>query len=260
MTDPHFRSFDNQYFDFQSGCKVVAAQNDKIDIHLRLEKKSGYSAINAVGLNLETGATVEIDETAAVIVNGGTPLSPGFGMLNLGGGYELYEYPSTGGNGNPGSGTYKVFLPVDGYDSGTFFVSVDVFSYSQQICGGGNCPKGEEDCDRETRKDIANAERNHDFNNPDLPGGNNTDDCPLYNYGYMSFRIQGHGSIFEGSKGICGDWNESDPSDPSVQGFNDRDSNPIPQEGVSTACITLLIACFPIFFVLLKRFYYSYLS
>ena len=85
MTDAHVRSFDYQYFGFQSGCKVVAAQNDKIDTHLRLEKKSGYSAINAVGLNLETGATVEIDKTAAVINNGGTPVSPGFGMLNLGG-------------------------------------------------------------------------------------------------------------------------------------------------------------------------------
>ena len=77
-------------------------------------------------LNLEI-ATVEIDETPAVIVNGGTPLSPS--MLNLGGGYELYEYPSTSGNGNSASGTYKVFLPVDGYDYGTLFLSV-VWKYT----------------------------------------------------------------------------------------------------------------------------------
>ena len=37
---PHFRTWDNHYYDFQSGCDTVLSKNDNMELHARLAQQT----------------------------------------------------------------------------------------------------------------------------------------------------------------------------------------------------------------------------
>ena len=173
------------YYDFQSGCDTVFVQgasigSNNLDIHLRLLKLNGYSAIESVGVQL--GSDIFIVQLDGTYRNGawtsnlnslptlGPPSSTGtfgtFGSQDLH--YDTDEY---------GTSTYEIKLPtVDGEDH---YIAIDTFNAGSE---GENPEAGADE------KRTAS----------------------------MSIRIHGHGSVFSGSKGLCGDWDQTTP------GFYDR--------------------------------------
>ena len=179
FSDPHLTTFDGLYYDFQSGCDAVFVQGASIgsinlDIHLRLLKLNGYSAIESVGVQL--GSDIFIVQLDGTYRNGAwtsdlnslpTLVPASTGTIGTFGSQDLHYNTDT-----YGTSTYEIKLPtVDGEDH---YIAIDTFN------------AGSED------------------NNPDITDEKRTSSS-------MSVRIHGHGSVFSGSKGLCGDWDETTP-------------------------------------------------
>jgi len=194
-TDPHFVNFHGAAFDFQSGCDVVLVKTSEIEIHLRLKKMDGWSAIDTFAIQI--GSDIfEVNDAGAYYLNG----SPNTFTSSTIGSYPLTV--QTSGS----SATFKIALPDVNGES--FFIAVETIN----IGGGGG---GGDD-------DPSMSPTAVPTTSPSPAGGAGRElkserILSHENVVYMSFWIQGHGSIFEGSTGLYGDWDAVDN-----RGLNDR--------------------------------------
>ena len=154
-------------------------QGDDIKIQLRLKKLDGFSAIAAAAVYI-LGDFLFVDDNGSISV-----------MLDQGGQmiFDNYYPQSTGylfdfggqdvyyDIDDYGTSTYNIMLPtVDGEDH---YIAIDTFNAGSE---GDNPEAGADE------EGTAS----------------------------MSIRIHGHGSVFSGTKGLCGDWDQATP------GFYDR--------------------------------------
>lgn len=57
--DPHFRTFDRNYYDYHGGCDVVLVKNSLLDLHIRTVPTVGYAYISHVAMKVG-GETLEV--------------------------------------------------------------------------------------------------------------------------------------------------------------------------------------------------------
>jgi len=155
----------------------MVQQGDDFGIHLRLKKLNGFSAIAAVAVNIGDDF---------LQVNDYGSMSAYVDDLGI---QEQDYYPqftgyffALGGQGlsydidDYGTSTYKIELPTE--DGEDHYIAIDTF----------NAGSVADNADVTDEKGTAS----------------------------MSVRIHGHGNVFSGSKGLCGDWDQTTP------GFYDR--------------------------------------
>lgn len=186
--DPHFRNFHNAAFDFQSGCDTVLAKNDNLEIHARLRQMGFYSAIEQIGA-IVGGATIVIKASDEITYNGTTWDG---GTIYFGGGYRFERRDGAVFIAFPPPPTARRRRTVVD-DGGEFSgrpeeFGIQVWIGSQIGDCGADCQERHDPLDHRRLEDLST----------------------------MSFTIRAHGSLFSGSQGLCGEWNNAAP------GFADR--------------------------------------
>jgi len=75
MQDPHFRTWGNDYYDFQSSCDMIHVRNPLLDLHIRTKYRGGFSAVSRIALRF--GSDIfELDDAGDLWVNGLPAVAP----------------------------------------------------------------------------------------------------------------------------------------------------------------------------------------
>lgn len=152
-------------------------QGADFGIHLRLKKLNGFSAIAAVAVNIGDDF-LQVNDYGSLSVQ--VP-HVGLAVHDYYPDLPEFSFPFGGLNlyydiDDYGTSTYKIELPTE--DGEDHYIAIDTFNAGS----------------------VAD--------NPDVTDEKET--------ASMSVRIHGHGNVFSGSKGLCGDWDQTTP------GFYDR--------------------------------------
>lgn len=169
-------------------------KNNIMEVHARLIQRGFYSALGQVGARI-LGTTIIIEGDGTVLLDGAEWTGPTFEFgegytLETRGSYVFIGFPE------PATGARRrLEQSTDPAEDGR----EDDFGINVFVGGGdryGGCEG--QDCGLDRRR---------------------LDD--LSGFGNMHLSIKAYGTLFEGSNGLCGDW------DSDGDGFSDRDGDPI---------------------------------
>mmetsp|Transcript_19509 Transcript_19509/g.45441 ORF Transcript_19509/g.45441 Transcript_19509/m.45441 type:complete len:816 (+) Transcript_19509:488-2935(+) len=82
--DPHFRTWSNEYYDFQSSCDMIHVRNSLLDLHIRTKYRGGFSAVSKLALRFTTDI-MEMADDGSLALNGAPATAP----FNLDGIYPV---------------------------------------------------------------------------------------------------------------------------------------------------------------------------
>jgi len=180
------------------------AKNDKIEIHARFVQEGYYSAIDQIGVKISEGKTVVIDSSGMLYVDE-SPTEILKDALDLDGGFsiEYFWHPAWVG--------YTIMFPPAGDEKESFYLTVTIGSkYGRLPDDGHALLMGHATKQKLTKEGGELVEVGK------VPFGEKESSS------MMSFKIHAHGSLFEGSEGLCGNWDNDTLLPP---GMADRDGN-----------------------------------
>eukprot|EP00535_Pseudo-nitzschia_heimii_P013497 CAMPEP_0197196758 /NCGR_PEP_ID=MMETSP1423-20130617/32524_1 /TAXON_ID=476441 /ORGANISM="Pseudo-nitzschia heimii, Strain UNC1101" /LENGTH=522 /DNA_ID=CAMNT_0042650571 /DNA_START=68 /DNA_END=1632 /DNA_ORIENTATION=+ len=82
--DPHFRTWGNNFYDFQRSCDMIHVRNSFLDFHIRTKYRGGFSAVTKLALRFTTDI-MEMADDGSLALNGAPATAP----FNLDGIYPV---------------------------------------------------------------------------------------------------------------------------------------------------------------------------
>eukprot|EP00546_Thalassionema_frauenfeldii_P015975 CAMPEP_0178897448 /NCGR_PEP_ID=MMETSP0786-20121207/1753_1 /TAXON_ID=186022 /ORGANISM="Thalassionema frauenfeldii, Strain CCMP 1798" /LENGTH=1177 /DNA_ID=CAMNT_0020568001 /DNA_START=35 /DNA_END=3568 /DNA_ORIENTATION=- len=70
--DPHFRTWNNDYYDFHGACDMIHVRNEVFELHIRTERRQRWSAVNRAALRFESDI-LEVLDDGSIFINGVKP-------------------------------------------------------------------------------------------------------------------------------------------------------------------------------------------